>query len=199
MPIYPMPINIMAIDPKKSGPTTDVITNAANTYKYMAGSVQTSFQNIQSAAARAFLSFQDKIELTPLPPIIVKANSFCSDAEKILNIAGSVPGLGFISGSARYVFGNVQVITGIGLLSLSEIGRFIVSSAPQEGVLGKKWEVLSKVGMEYTLHGCLNVLRGSAEVIVGKYTFGFGNAIFLVPNMINGRDFNPYFAYSRNP
>ena len=173
----------------------DIAGSAKKSCVHMSDTLKKLYHNIETAAERAFCAFRDKLIVTPLPPIILNVNILCTDIEKIFNLTGCIPGIGALTGLLRISFGQIQIIAGIALMALGGLGSFMVNDRTEDAHLLRKWNSLSAIGLEYNIHGCLNILRGSGELLIGDYTFRLGNLLFLAPNVANGHDFNPYFAY----
>lgn len=151
-------------------------------------------KKIQQIAKQGFDHLRQKVGALSLKPIIATTNILGTDIEKIFNVVSCLPFLGMIGSAIRVVCGKVQIIAGLALSSIAEVGLFL-ERKENESVLRGKWLVLSKLGLEQVLHGCLNVLRGTGETILSSYTFGVGNVFLLAPNMCNKREFNPYLEY----
>lgn len=156
---------------------------------------QNALVNTKETGQYLFNHLQNKVRTVPLTPIIKKINTVCTDVEKIFNIGSSTPWIGFLSGTLRAVLGQVQAVVGIALTTISQVGLIIASLSKAETALVAKWQNISKLGIELTIHGCLNFIRGIGEALIGKYTFGLGNIVLIAPNTMFDRGFTPYFAY----
>lgn len=156
---------------------------------------QKAFQNTKNSTVIAFHALQDKVAKTALSPVMEQIQSICTDVEKIFNIAGCTPWIGVLSGTMRVLFGQAETIAGVALAAISEVGLLITTVTKSDATLISKWGVLSKLGIELTIHGCLNIMRGTGELLIGNYTLGLGNVILLIPNLSNQRNFAPYFPY----
>ncbi|HEV8051017.1 MAG TPA: hypothetical protein VGP47_00870 [Parachlamydiaceae bacterium] len=164
---------------------------------------QSALKNTKNFSIHLFNSLQDRVFKTPLSPIIGKINSVCTDVEKILNIAGSTPWMGFLFGTLQSVLGQAEAVAGISLMIISELSLIFAEISRVDLNLGikiepkavNKWQILSKFGMELTIHGCLNAIRGTGVALICSYTFGLGNVVLLFPNLSRGRNFSPYFEY----
>lgn len=177
-------------------PQTKELLFKAYTQTYnAASSVKTSFVNLQQQAITSFEKLKDRISKSAIDPTIKRINDFCCDLERILNLAGCLPGVAVPSGLLRTTIGTAQTISGIAISILGEIGSYLAIKESKEASLVTKWNVIAKTGLEYTIHGCLNVVKGSVEASIGGYLFGIGNLLMLAPNVLNGREFRPFFAY----
>lgn len=159
--------------------------------------------NTKNFGVLLFNGLQDRVQTTPLSPLILKINIICTDVEKIFNIAGSTPWIGFLAGTVQSIAGQVQAIAGIALMVISELSLIFAEISRVDLNLNikidpkvvDKWQLLSKLGMELTIHGCLNAIRGTGVALLCSYTFGLGNVILLIPNLSRARNFAPYFEY----
>jgi len=157
---------------------------------------KTLAQKVQASVQEGFSYLQKKIASISLRPIIASINSVATDVEKIFNVVACLPFIGGFGGSLRAIIGHVQIAAGVVIASIAEIGLFVENRKEGESPLRHKWQTLSKLGTEHTIHGCLNVLRGLGETAFATVTpFGLGNVVLLVPNMCNKREFNPFFEY----
>jgi hypothetical protein len=175
----------------------DLIVKAAATSKQILSTAQSALKTLKDTGSDWFDYVQHKVIVTEIPQLIASTNKACSDVERGFNIAGCIPGFGILSGAVRTLIAKAQVIIGIEIKALSELGKFFAKQTSEEGDLNNKWDTLSRFGLEHILHGCLNIMIGTGEVLAGSYTLGLGNVVFLAPNLINNRNFMPYFAYGR--
>lgn len=175
--------------------TSNMIDKTAHQFQVAAISVKESFCNLQREAVSAFQYLKITFENSNVAPVVSKANRLSSDIERVMNLAGCIPGVSAPSGIIRSSFGVAQTIAGIAILIISELGYYFSSQNPDVETLKNKWKTLSAVGLEYTIHGCLNSLKGSAETFIGSYLFGLGSFLLILPNTFNDRDFDPYFTY----
>ncbi|MEI8366699.1 MAG: hypothetical protein WCF65_09820 [Parachlamydiaceae bacterium] len=159
--------------------------------------VKAALYDLKTSSSKLFEELQEKVVITPLPPVIAGINKVCHQVERIFNIMSCLPALGILSGSVRTVLGKVQAISGLAVITISEVGRFVADKTTTNKELVKKWTVLSQFGLQHLVHGTLNVLRGTAEMLVGSYTGGLGNIPLFIPNIINGRNFTPYYDYPK--
>jgi hypothetical protein len=81
------------------------------------------------------------------------------------------------------------------LSAFAEVGHMMAYKNGADKKKLDRWQLLSKMGTEHIQHGCLNVLRATGGLVLGSMTFGFGSVLLIIPNMINHRNFAPYFAY----
>ena len=172
----------------------DLVAKAASTSKHVLSAAHYALNTLKETSCEWFDFIQHKVIATEIPQLITSTNKACSDVERIFNISGCIPAIGILSGAFRTILAKVQVVVGIAITALSELGKFIAKQTSKED-LSDKWEMLSRFGLEQTLHGCLNIMIGTGEVLAGSYTLGLGNVAFLAPNLINNRNFMPYFAY----
>lgn len=172
----------------------DLVAQAAATSKHVLSTAHSALNTLRETTCEWFDFIQRKVIVTEIPQLIASTNKACSDIERGFNIGGCIPGFGILSGTVRKLLAIGQVIVGVAITALSELGRFIAKQTSKED-LSDKWEMLSRFGLEHILHGCLNIMIGTGEVLAGSYTLGLGNVVFLAPNLINNRNFMPYFAY----
>lgn len=172
-----------------------VVTHRARFYKIISRTVIEALHDLKTTSSNLFHRLQEQVIVTAIPPLTTSTYKVCHEIERIFNIAGCIPGLGILAGSIRTILGRVQAITGLAIVAISEVGRFLASQTSSNKELVKKWEDLSQFGLTHLVHGTLNVLRGTGEMLVGSYTMGLGNAPLLIPNLINRRNFTPYYDY----
>lgn len=193
--VSPTSFSPSAIDANWHSLTTGWVEKSSISINEVFEIAQKAFNNTKESGILLFSQLKDRIRETPLAPIINKTHSICNDIEKIFNIAGSTPWVGFLSGTIRTVFGYSQIISGIALTAISELGLMIANISKTDIALIPKWQILSKLGIEFTIHGCLNIIRGTGEAMIGTYTFGLGNILLTLPNLSSERNFAPYFPY----
>jgi hypothetical protein len=159
--------------------------------------VKQTLDRMKQITVDLFGQMQNTVIKTDVPPAIQKIYEMSTQTERVFNILGCIPFLGRLSGSVRYLGGKSQILLGLALVGLSEVSLFFikVSSQRDDKIIEKKWKMLAHLGAEITFQGSLNTLRGLAEVLVGEYTFGLGNVIFIAVNLKNERNFNPHFPY----
>lgn len=173
----------------------EVLDKTANKFRDAAFSVQDSFCNLEREMRRAYAYLKECVKCSPLYPLISKSNKLCNDAERVMNLAGCIPGISVPCNVLRSTIGVGQMIAGVVISAFSELGKHLSSQNLEEEELVVKWKVISQVGLEHTIHGCLNALKGAAGALVGSYAFGIGALTLLLPNTLNGREFYPHFAY----
>lgn len=188
-------INTSNNDVKWASLSNQLFTHSSEGISKVSNIGYAALKNTRNVGINLFNHVQEKIIATPLSPFIEKVNSLGIDLEKIFNIGGCLPWLGILSGSLRIVFGKTQAIGGIALTIFSEIGLGVSNLSKVDPNLLPKWQTLSKFGAELTIHGCLNVIRGTGEVLIGTYSFGLGNVVLIIPNLVSERNFGPYFSY----
>jgi hypothetical protein len=155
-----------------------------------------ALKNTQETSFYLFDKVQHILRTTPLSPIFENIHKACMDLEKIFNIGGCVPCLGLLSGTFRILFGQAQVVCGVVISVFCEMNLVIINfSKKTDFTILSKWQILSKLGTEITIHGCLNILRGMGETLIGSYSLGIGNICLIAPNLLCERNFNPYFPY----
>lgn len=157
--------------------------------------IQGCVQKVQKLAQELFSKIRDLVVVTALRPYISSVNQTGTDAEKIFNILNNMPFFALLFGPLRIISGQLQVIAGTIFAGMGELGYFIgnQTGAPQD--LMHKWQMISKLGLEHMIHGCLNILRGTGEAFIASYTMGIANVFLFVPNLSNNRNFAPYFTY----
>jgi len=175
--------------------TNDLVTNSSITFSHIVAIANQAFHDLKNISHELFQKLEKQVIATKISASILVINKIYTDIEKIFNITGCIPGIGILSGSFRVILGKLQTITGIAIVATSELGQFLATRAGMDNLLINKWKILSQFGLEHILHGCLNVLRGTGEMLIGQYTMGLGNLPLIIPNLINGRNFNPYFSY----
>ena len=116
----------------------------------------------------------------------VSKNVFTA-VEQGFNIAGSLPVVSFFSGVLRVLVGKIQCVAGLSMALAGGIGQLASKD--------KKWEKLTQLGLEHTLHGALNAIRGAGEAILCAATGGIGNLFLLIPNLMQKPPFSPYVQY----
>lgn len=174
---------------------TKCISDTTQTASLIFKTAKSALNNLKTYATVLYLHIQKQIVLLDIDAVNNQTNKMYADAEKVFNIAECLPLIGWISGSLRTLLGQMQAVGGIALTTLGELGVYMASENPQDAALKKKWELLSKIGIEMTVHGCFNTMRGTVAAVIGSYTFGAGNLLLLVPNMINQRNFGAFLQY----
>lgn len=184
-----------ATPPLTHAEITKCISDTSESAVHLFGIAKVAFDNLKTYASGFYFYLQKHVEQIDITAKAKQANEMCTDAEKIFNMLECLPVIGWISGSIRHLFGQAQAVSGIALAALSETGVYFCSEKEEDLPLKKKWEHLSKIGIEMVIHGCFNMIRGSIAAYIGSYTLGAGNLLLIAPNMINGRNFNPYYGY----
>lgn len=188
----------------RSNPLThDLLKTSSFSITQIIKIAQSALNNTKNFGVLLFNGIQDRVHTTSITPIINNINSLSTDVEKILNIAGSAPWIGFLAGTVQSLAGQAQAIAGIAIMIISELSLIFAEISRADLNLKIKidpkvvikWQILSKLGMELTIHGCLNAIRGTGVALLCSYTFGLGNVILLIPNLSRGRNFSPYFEY----
>ncbi len=115
-------------------------------------------------------------------------NETFTDMEKVFNIAGSLPVVAIFSSGLRLAAAKIQiaasvVIGGFSLLSL------VVSH------FSKKWEDVFLLAGEHLLHGILNLIRASGELLAGFTVIG--SLVFLAYQLLSENRFEPIIKYSK--
>lgn len=151
--------------------------------------------DLQKYANQLFKDIQTQVTRRNLSAIKPLTYSSCKQAERIFNIVACVPGLGIVSSAIRVFGGKLQVVAGIALAAFSEYNLFIMKAFAKDHSLKEKWETLSDLGKEISIHGCFNVVRGTGEAFVSGYTFGLGNLMLIIPNIVNNQNFDPKIRY----
>jgi len=109
------------------------------------------------------------------------------------NVAGCIPIVGFVSGSLRAGLGKVQAVAGLVLMAVGGLGQLFADDNTR---VHRRFEKVFQLGAEHTIHGVLNIIRGSAEAFTCAAFFGVGNLMFLIPNLAQNDIFEPFvFKY----
>ena len=114
-------------------------------------------------------------------------NEALTNVEKVFNVAECIPIVGIVSSALRFVLAKVQLAVGIIFLTLGLVLTLLSQNQRQHS-----WV---KLGVEHIMHGILNGIRGSLTFALGMYTYGIGNIICLVPNLIIKPTFSPVLRY----
>ena len=171
------------------------IAETTETASHIYSAAKSAFNNLKVGSTSLYNYLQRQIEEIDIDAVNEKSKKSFADAEKIFNMAECLPVIGWLSGSIRTVLGQIQMISGIALTALSEIGKYMSSDKDNETPIKRKWDSLSKIGIEMTIHGSFNTIRGTITATIGGYTFGAGNLLLIVPNIINQRNFSAYYNY----
>lgn len=142
-----------------------------------------------------FSQLEETLTTTPADALIQRVHATCTRLEKTFNVLGCMPFIGAASGGLRAVLGHIQVLAGAAFAALGEIGVFVCHQRKSEAALAHKWKSIAVLGAEMILHGCLNIMRGYGEAVLGQYSFGLANIVLLVPNVYKEDAFSPYLAY----
>jgi hypothetical protein len=90
-----------------------------------------------------------------------RLHKYLNKFEICLNVAGYIPGFNFISGSARFLEGIIQIISNISLAIFNSIGSFLSIDSNSS-----KLKIFnSYVNIEYSFHGLANITRAFIELI----------------------------------
>lgn len=153
-------------------------------------------EKIQQSVYEAFQRLHEKLKQVPIDALIDKTIEYGTNLERGLNIAAIIPFLGpMTSAVIRIPMGKIQFLTGAIFASLTEALHFIGSKFNADKELLKTLRKLSTLGLEFMIHGALNVIRGAGELLIGTCTFGLGSIGLIVPNIVHQRNFAPYFTY----
>lgn len=153
-------------------------------------------QKTKDAAVSTFDQVKVTVEKHDLPSFVISANKIGYEAERALNFINSLPVICGIGSTVRIALATLQVIAGLATAAIGEIGLLVTTRNDENAALVRKWELLSKTGIEHVIHGCLNYLRGTAEGLLASWTFGLGNVVLIIPNA--KKDFAPHtFNYGQ--
>jgi len=152
-------------------------------------------QKIKLLARQVFSQFQRSVLNARFPNTITTINTIATNIEKIFNIMETLPFIGIMSSELRVNAGKLQVVAGALLSAFAEVGHLMAYQHGGTKSKLERWQLLSKMGTEHIQHGCLNILRGTAGLLCGSTLFGMGSIFLVIPNMINHRNFAPYFPY----
>jgi hypothetical protein len=189
-------LDVASIEAKINSFSRELLHNHPVLISQVAEIAQRTLKNVTQFVSLSCRQFYERVNGDPVLPIISKINEYCHHVEKVFNIAGSTPLIGYLSGSIRGLFGVAQIIVGIALMTICETS--LIYAEQSKNMSDKpisNLKAISKLGLEQTIHGSLNCLRASAETTVSSCTLFMGNIIFLFPNTSHGRNFEPYFAY----
>lgn len=114
--------------------------------------------------------------------------------ETKLNMAGSIPIVGIISGSFRASVGVIQLVAGAVFAFIGFIGKQLNGNP----ILKQ----MAKRGPEFIIHGILNQIRGQIEIIaaltiVGSITLG-AYQLWVRENQTGENGFRPFISYIKN-
>ena len=115
-----------------------------------------------------------------------------TSVETAFNIAGSTPVVSVFSSMLRVVLGKVQAVAGSIFATAGFVGTICTRGDTQ-----RMFEKMMTTGIEHTLHGVANVVRGVAEFVLGM-TF-FGSLIPLIAQATSENGFAPRFTYIQTP
>lgn len=169
---------------------------------FLSPSVKSTLYGVKNTAdtvAEKSKQFLNELEVnlskTSIPNLRDHTYKIATQVERIFNILGCIPFIGSFSGSLRAAAGHLQVLAGAVLAGAGQIGIFTSRTRHSESEIELKWKMVSTLGAELILHGCLNIIRGYGESLLGYYSLGLANVILLIPNMYKEDSFSPYFAY----
>jgi len=111
-----------------------------------------------------------------------------TEIETYFNYAGAIPIVGCISGGLRGTISQIQAVASIVLLAAAFFGKIADPSS-------RKWENLSSFGYENLKHGVLNMLRGTAESVIGITIIG--SFILYHKQSTSSNQFAPLFPYRK--
>lgn len=122
-------------------------------------------------------------------------NNASAAVETALNYGACVPILGVIASVATVKFGELQLVLGAATAVTGAIGLGISHLVHSKSHTKKQWNMVTKLGLEHTIHGALNILSGLGEIVLALSTFGLGNLLLIIPYHRN--DFKPYYRYGQ--
>lgn len=115
-------------------------------------------------------------------------NGLITNIEKTFNMAECAPVLCIYSGILRTIAGKVQQAAGWIFIIMGAFGSIISRDS--------KWEDIYELGFKHIVHGALNTLRGCGTVLLSINTFGVGNILLLIPNILHKPAFGPRYGYN---
>lgn len=154
-----------------------------------------AIHEVKKCATDLFNEMQKEVAHRDMKVIKPLTYSTCTEAEKVFNIVACIPALGILSGVIRAFAGKLQMISGVALASIGEFNLQMIKMSKKESAVKNKWETISELGKEMTIHGCLNMIRGTGEALIGTYTFGLGNLFLIIPNIVDNQNFEPRMRY----
>lgn len=114
-------------------------------------------------------------------------NNTLTNVERSFNIAGSIPVVALVSGSLRATAAKAQFLAGLAFGLVGLIGQIASANT-------KKYENITDKASEQIIHGFLNFVRGTAELLLG-ITF-IGTLGILAYQSLSERKFEPIIPYS---
>jgi hypothetical protein len=115
-----------------------------------------------------------------------------TSVETAFNIAGSTPAVSVFSSMLRVALGKIQAVVGSIFATAGFVGTLLTRGDTQ-----KIFEKMMTSGIEHTLHGVANIVRGVTEFVLGM-TF-FGSLIPLIVQATSENGFAPRFTYIQTP
>jgi hypothetical protein len=149
----------------------------------------------QQKTNEAIQTLREKVQETPLSPMVTKTYSVTTQVEMAFNIAACLPLIGTAFSWLRILSGKIQVVAGAAIMVGGKAGYFISKFGQANELTLNKWKIIANFGAENVLHGCLNILRGLGETLIGAATLGFGSVSLLIPNLIIREPFAPAVKY----
>jgi hypothetical protein len=101
------------------------------------------------------------------------------------NVAGGLPGVGFVSGYLRTAMGSAQIVAGKFFTAVGLVGMLIGNDR-------KHWGKIFAFGVEHIIHGALNVIIGVGEMFVGLTPLSL---LLLAYRVARPQQFAPIFDY----
>lgn len=120
-------------------------------------------------------------------------NSAATMVETSLKCGACLPFVGVIASVAKLYLGHGQVVLGAATAAVGLVGLGISHIAPCSNHTKKEWNMVTRLGIEHTIHGALNVLSSLGEIILAVSTSFIGNPLLLLIYYPN--DFKPLFPY----
>lgn len=170
-------------------------SNTTDLFNRVVDLSQVALNNMKQTGIFLINQFEKRAFSYKLEPVVTESGNLCTRIERVFNALGSAPWISGFSGYLRALYGQAQAAAGIALIVLSKLGIILAkaSNPLTDTDYTSKWKTLSSLGVELTMHGCLNTLRGTGETLLCQYTFGVGNIFLLMFTKEN--DFAPYFSY----
>ena len=129
-------------------------------------------EKIQKTVDEAFANLHEHLNRLPFEEIIEKINEYGTNVERGFNIAAVVPVLGTLTSAARLTCAKIQFLAGAILACMAEALHFIASKSSVDREFLKSMRTLSTLGLEFMIHGVLNYIRATGELVIGTCTLG---------------------------
>ena len=143
------------------------------------------FNKVSEYATNVFEKIKTNVANQNFDGWLTTINIYAEQVEKGFNMTECVPLVCVVSSYLRVLAGKLQVLCGMIIASVGEIGK-IACPTQENPELFRKFHVIAIYGTSHVLHGCLNIFRGVATGYLAAYPLsGFGNLLLLMPNLNN--------------